>query len=184
MRNSRRLMPAQMMRLITTGNAFFLGTAVTIFFFYYSIMLMFPRVLLADPDTLWHIRTGQWILEHMRFPTVDFYSHTAEGKRWISTEWLSEIFYAIAYKIGEWRGVVILSAGLCAAIVATLCLYLVRHLRFSIAIGWTVLTALAISPHFLARPHLFSYVLITIWLIILLDSYDREDFTSWTPTLC
>src|SRR5262249_2105478 len=96
----------------------------------------------------------------------------------------SEIFYTIAYKIGEWRGVVILSAILCAAVIATLCLYLVRHLRFSVAIGWTALTALAISPHFLARPHLFGYVLIAIWLIILLDCYDREDFNSSAPALC
>ena len=172
------------MRLVASGNVFFLGMAATIFFFYYSIMLMFPRYMLADPDTLWHIRTGQWILDHMQVPTVDFYSHTARGKRWISTEWLSEIFYAIAYKIGEWRGVVILSAILCAAIIAILCLYLVRHLRFSIAIGWTVLTALAISPHFLARPHLFSYVLIPIWLVIVLDSYDRKNFSSSALALC
>jgi hypothetical protein len=174
----------RMKRLIASGNAFFLGTAATVFFFYYSIMLTFSRSLLADPDTLWHIRTGQWILDHAQVPTVDFYSYTAMGKRWISTEWLSEIFYAMAYKIGEWRGVVILSAMLCATIIAILCFYLVRHLRFSVAIGWTALTALAISPHFLARPHLFSYVLIIIWLIVLLDSYDRKDFNASAPTLC
>jgi len=57
-----------------------------------------------------------------------------------------------------------------------LCFYLLRHLRFSVAIGWTVLTALAISPHFLARPHVFSYVLLAIWMITLIDSYDTDEF--------
>src|SRR5262245_27434671 len=87
-------------------------------FFSTTIMLIFSRTLFGDPDTLWHIRTGQWILDHAQFPTVDFYSYTAAVERWISTEWLSEIFYTIAYKIGEWHGVVILSALLCAAVKA------------------------------------------------------------------
>src|SRR5262249_51884473 len=127
------------------------------------------------------IRTGQWILDHAQVPTVDFYSYTARGKPWIAFEWLSEIFYAIAYRTGGWRGVVILSAIGCAAIIVTLCLYLVRRLRFSIAIGWTALTAVAVSTHFLARPHIFSYFLLVIWIVILIDAYDNDDFSlkSW-----
>ena len=73
-------------------------------------------------------------------PTVDQYSYTASGQRWISTEWLAEIFFAVSFRLGEWRGVVILSALTCAAIIAIICFYLVRNLRFSVAIGWTALT--------------------------------------------
>ena len=174
----------RMRRLIASSDAFYVSTAATVFFFYFSIMLMFPRTLLGDPDTLWHIRTGQWILDHAQVPTVDFYSYTAAGTRWISTEWLSEIFFALSFKIGEWRGVVILSALACAAIIAIICFYLVQNLRFSVAIGWTALTALAISPHFLARPHLFSYIVESIWVIKLLESYDRGDFRSSIPSFC
>ena len=38
------------------------------------------------------------------------------------------------------------------------------------------MTAAAISPHFLARPHVFSYVLLAIWMINLLDAYDDDNF--------
>jgi hypothetical protein len=119
----------RMLRLIAPADAFCLSAAATVFFFYFSIMVMFPRSLLGDADTLWHIRTGQWILDHAQVPTVDFYSYTAAGTRWISTEWLSEIFFALSFKIGEWRGVVILGALACAAIVAIICFYLVQNLR-------------------------------------------------------
>src|SRR2546430_11732624 len=136
--------PPRMMRLIASGHAFYVSTAATIFFFYYSILVIFSRTLLEDGDTLWHIRTGQWILNHAKVPIVDFYSYTAAGTRWISTEWLAEIFFALSFNIGEWRGVVILSAAVCATIIAVICFFLVRNLRFSIAIGWTALTALAI----------------------------------------
>ena len=171
-------------KAFASANSFYFSVAVTVLLFYFSIMLPFSQSLLNDPDTLWHIRTGQWILDHTQVPTVDFYSYTAVGKRWISTEWLSEIFIALAYKIGEWRGVVILSTLVCAAIVAVICFYLVQYLRFSVAIAWTTLTAVAISPHFLARPHIFSYIVAIIWVIKLLESYDRGDFKSSLPTFC
>ena len=166
-----------MVRLIKDRSVFYISTAAAVFFFYYSISFITPQALLRDPDTFWHIRTGQWILDHAQLPTVDFYSYTERGKPWIAFEWLSEIFYAIAYKIGGWQGVVILSAMGCSAVIALLYFYLARHLRFSIAIGWTALTAVAVSTHFLARPHIFSYVLLLIWIVILIEAYDKDDFS-------
>ena len=67
--------------------------ALAVFLLYYSILFAFPNYLLADPDTFWHIRFGQWVLDHAQFPTVDFFSYTAAGKPWIATEWLSEVFF-------------------------------------------------------------------------------------------
>ena len=90
------------------------------------------------------------------------------------SEWLSEVLYALAFKFGGWRAVTVLAATSCAALVGVLCLYLLRHLRFSVAIGWTVLTAAAISWHFYARPHIFSYLLLAVWLVSLLNAYDDK----------
>ena len=163
--------------MVHSNNNFYLATALTVSLVCYSFLLLLGPFLLQDADTFWHIRVGQWILDHAQFPTVDFYSYTEFGKPWISTEWLSQIFYAVAFKLGGWRAVTILAVTSCAAIIGILCFYLLRHLRFSVAIGWTALTVAAISPHFLARPHIFSYVLLAIWLINLLDAYDDGDFS-------
>src|SRR5215472_9474511 len=103
--------------------------ALTVFLLYYSILFAFPNYLLNDPDTFWHIRVGQWILDHAQFPTVDSFSYTAAGKPWISTAWLSEILLAAAYKTSGWHGVILLPAIACSAIIAMLCFYLLRHLR-------------------------------------------------------
>ena len=155
--------------MVRSNNRFFIPTtAVAVFLIFYSWLLSLGARLLQDPDTFWHIRTGQWILDHLQLPTTDFYSYTEIGKPWISTEWLSEVFYAIAFKFGGWRAVTALAVTSCAVIVGLLCFYLLRHLRFSVAIGLTVLTGSAMSLHFVARPHLFSYVLLTIWIISLL----------------
>ena len=63
-----------MSRLIrVVGNVSF-SIALTVFLLYYAILFTFPNYLLNDPDTFWHIRTGQWILDHKQVPTVDLFS--------------------------------------------------------------------------------------------------------------
>jgi hypothetical protein len=158
-----------------TGKISF-SIALTVSLLYYSILFAFPNYLLSDPDTFLHIRVGQWILDHAQFPTVDVFSYTAAGKPWIATEWLSEVFFSAAFKFGGWHAVALGATAACSALIGILCFYLVQRLRFSVAIGWTALTAAAVSPHFLARPHIFSYVLLAIWMIDLLDAYDANNF--------
>jgi hypothetical protein len=161
--------------LVKSNNRLNATAAVSLFLLSYSVLLVRGGAfVLQDSDTMWHIRTGQWILEHARVPTVDLYSYTAAGKPWISTEWLAEVVYAVAFNLGGWRAVAIVAIAACAAIVGILCFYLLRHLRFTIAVGWAVAAAAATSPHFIARPHILSYVILAVWIISLLDAYDEE----------
>lgn len=165
--------------MIQSPRTFHFSVALSVCLLYYSIFLLIPETpLLNDPDTFWHIRTGQWILDHSQFPTIDVFSYTAAGKPWISTEWLSEIFFAVAFKVGGWHAVVVLAAITCGAIIGLLCFYLLQNLRFSVAIAWAAFSTAPISSHFLARPHIFSYVLLVIWTIKLLDVYDRDNFNT------
>ncbi|MGA8611913.1 MAG: hypothetical protein WB760_09405 [Xanthobacteraceae bacterium] len=166
---------------IQSSNRFFIAAAVAVFFVYYSKLMISSPALLQDPDTFWHIVTGQWILDHAQVPTVDFYSYTETGKPWISTEWLGEVLLAAAFKLGGWRGVTILTGVSCAGIIGIVCFYLLQHLRFSVAIGLTALTDAAINMHFIARPVVFSYVFLVIWMIKLLEAYDNDKFDLPSP---
>ena len=66
--------------LVTSNNKLNATTALSLFLLAYSILLVQGGAfVLQDPDTFWHIRTGQWILAHARVPTVDLYSYTAAG---------------------------------------------------------------------------------------------------------
>jgi hypothetical protein len=162
--------------LIKSRNRVFALTAFAVFILFYCLNLLRAPVLLQEPDTLWQIRAGQWTLDHARVPTVDFYSFTAAGKPWISMQWLSQIVYALTFDAGGWRGMAILAAASSAAIIGIACFYLLRHLRFSVALWCAVLTGAAMGPQFTARPHIFSYILLTLWMISLLDAYDDEKF--------
>jgi hypothetical protein len=127
--------------------------------------------MLADADTGWHIRAGDWILDHHRLPTTDFFSFTKAGQPWFAWEWLWEVTFA---GIHRWVGM----AGVVMASVFVICLtscLLFRLVRRQgandlLAFAVTMLAVLGLSIHFLARPHLFSF----LFAVILLDLLERH----------
>jgi hypothetical protein len=147
----------------------------------YTVVATFGGAyVLQDGDTFWHIRAGTWILDHRQLPTVDIYSYTALGKPWIATDWLSELLLATAYRLGGWRAVVDLTAFGCAAITGILCYYFAKHLRVSVCVGATAIISVLIAPHFVARPVIFSYVMLCVWMCVLMDTYDGEKWNKYT----
>src|SRR3954447_8148596 len=74
-------------------------------------VLLIPAVLgssqmiFNDGDVSWHIATGQWILDHRAIPQADPFSFTWAGKPWVPIEWLSEVFYASAYRLAGYSGI-------------------------------------------------------------------------------
>ena len=42
---------------------------------------------LSDPDIWWHLRAGQWILEHGRVPLWDIFSFASSDRIWIDLHW-------------------------------------------------------------------------------------------------
>ena len=77
--------------LAAAAFAIALGSAV------FAAVLWVPAVL-ADPDTLWRITVGQWILANLAVPSTDIYSFTAQGRPWVAHEWLSEVVLTLAYR--------------------------------------------------------------------------------------
>jgi hypothetical protein len=57
-----------------------------------------------DPDTWWHLRVGQVVVEQRTIPRVDTFSHTTSGHAWLPHEWLSETILYLAYRAGGYQG--------------------------------------------------------------------------------
>ena len=156
-----------------------LSAACVAFTFVYAVTATFSRNnFLGDPDTFLHITVGKWILQNGQFPVVDHFSYTALGRAWFATDWISEIVFAFLYRVGQWRGVteiVVVTAGLISSV---LCFYLATKLRLSIAFGLTIVMVVLISPHFLARPVIFSYLLLSVWIMVILEIEDQKDWAG------
>jgi len=127
------------------------------------ILVLFLRNLLNDGDTLWQIRTGEWILDHHAIPRVDPFAYTTAGHPWLAHEWLSEVLLALAYRAAGWRGVLALAALASALTFGLLARHLRRFLPPLPAMFLVVLAAAVLSPSWLARPHLFGLPCLELW---------------------
>ena len=145
----------------------------------YALFLLAGNRLLIDPDTMWQITVGQWILDHRAVPETDVYSFTMRGQPWISTQWLAQVLYAKAYAIFGWSGPVVLAAAAIAATFALLTKFLSRRLSESTTLVF-VAAALALTvPHLLARPHVLALPVMVAWVGGLIAAADRRGAPSF-----
>jgi hypothetical protein len=134
--------------------------------------------LLADGDTGWHIRTGEYILQTGDFPRQDLFSFSRAGQTWFAWEWLSDVVFALAHKAGGLTGVVLVGGTVIAATSAVLFRYMLwQGSNVLVAILVMLVASSASTIHWLARPHLFTYLLFA-WSLWALEA-DRRRPTRW-----
>jgi hypothetical protein len=145
----------------------------------YALFLLAGNRLLIDPDTMWQITVGQWIIDHRAVPETDVYSFTMRGEPWISTQWLAQVIYAKAYAIAGWSGPVVLAASAIAATFALLAKFLSRRLSESTTLVF-IAAALALTvPHLLARPHVLAMPVMIAWVAGLIAAADSRAAPSY-----
>jgi hypothetical protein len=145
----------------------------------YTLFLLAGNRLLIDPDTMWQITVGQWIIDHSAVPETDIYSFTMRGQPWISTQWLAQVLFAKTYAVAGWSGPVVLAAGAIGASFALLARFLSRRLSDSTTMVF-VAAALALTvPHLLARPHVLAMPVMVMWAGGLIAAADRRGAPSF-----
>ena len=131
------------------------------------------KTMLGDGDTGWHVRTGEWILANLRVPDRDVFSFTKPGEPWFAWEWLWDVAFAWLHQHGGLAAVVVASI-LVLSVTFALLFRLVRRRSRNvfIAIAVTTLALAGSSIHWLARPHLFTFLFVVIFYWILERAYD------------
>lgn len=142
------------------------------------------RALRLDPDTWWHLKYGDMILETGRWPTVDSWSFTVHGMPRVAYEWGGEVLIAFAYKLGGARGMDVLLITLTS--VLTLLVYYFAWLRCRNAYA-AFFSTFALLPlaalFFTLRPQLMGYIFLVITLIWLERFRQDEQKTLWVLPL-
>jgi hypothetical protein len=136
-------------------------------------------VPLYDPDVWWHLRVGQWVVEHGAVTTTDPFSLPAD-KPWVAYSWLYEvILYGLFNSLGL-AGIVLYRAVISLAIVAAIHA-LVRQLekRFLVATGLTAVATLSLGMLFSERPWLVTILFSTLTLSAVLALRRPEAPTRW-----
>ncbi len=123
------------------------------------------RSLLGDGDTGWHVRTGEWILNHHQVPHVDMFSFTRPGEAWFAWEWLWDVIFAMLFRAGGLQAVVFASTlVICLTSVALFRLIRRKCNNGLVSIAVTLLATGGCAIHWLARPHLFTLLFFTLTL--------------------
>jgi hypothetical protein len=118
----------------------------------------------SDGDACMHWRVGEWMLEHKQIIRTDVFSYTRIGHPIISKEWLAEIVFATAGRLGGLFGLAVVAALVIATTFALLHRQLLREgNEIFAATGVTLLATWAACSHWLARPHVFSFLLALLW---------------------
>jgi hypothetical protein len=147
------------------------------------------RLLLRDASIGWHIRNGQQMMVTHAITRTDSFSSTMNGRPWYAWEWLYDVVFAVIHHALGLNGVVFYSAAIIAAtFVLALHLGLRRGRNLPITLFLLILALAASAVHFLARPHVLSWLLTVVWFE-LLDSaasasvLEQKKRLLWLPVV-
>ncbi len=139
----------------------------------------------ADPDLWGHVLFGRATLDH-GLERADPYSFTAEGRRWINHEWASEVLMAATWERAGDRGLLL---GKIAVGLATVLLLAAAARRRATApvVEAVVLpvVAWAMSPGYLHRPQVLSFLLfaVVLWILHADDARHRRAVWALPPVM-
>lgn len=123
-----------------------------------------------DGDLGRHIRLGRSILDTRLLPRVDIYSHTAAGGEMIPHEWIAQTVFAVIERWFGFDGIGVLVALVSALPWMILYRWMVRRSHtIGVSLGLALLGAAASMVHWAARPHMFTWLFVVVWVLLLED---------------
>ncbi len=134
-------------------------------------LLCLYAAIVSDPDIWWHLRSGEWMLQHQAVPRVDPFSTFGAGKPWVDYSWLYEL---LVTKLFRGFGLVGLLGYTCAMVLAiTVALHhLVKRLQgdFNVAVLLTFVASLALERLYSPRPWHFTILFFVLVVDIIVHA--------------
>jgi hypothetical protein len=138
-----------------------------------ALTIAYPR----DLDYFWHLRNGQWMVEHGEILRVDPFSYTMIGEPRIAYDWLADVGLYQFWQVFGHIGIAFLTAFLSLLIYITIYYMLPGHIyiRFIVIAPFLLFLSLpALSP----RPQIISFLFFT-WVLFLTYRYKRGMEAKW-----
>jgi hypothetical protein len=153
--------------------------AGAILLYSFAALLFIRAFYIVDPDVWWHLRTGQWILQHGAVPVTDPFSSYGADKPWIVYSWLFDVVMAAMF--GRWGLAAVALYEIAVRVALTVALF--HTLRGLLPGFWrsAALTAVAIftMTRILGpRPGMLTILLVIVVFDVLLSA-SRTGRTRW-----
>jgi hypothetical protein len=124
--------------------------------------------LITTGDVWWHLKTGEYFVQHRAFPDRDPFVYTAGTDRWIIRAWLTEVVFYLVFRATGFAGLTLFKAAL-----FTLAVGLLWRLGRTVgcpapaAAVVLLLLALVARPRLVERPEVVSFLLVAAALSLL-----------------
>ena len=131
---------------------------------------------LADPDIWWHMRTGEWIVQHHQIPHVDPFSAATLGRAWVDYSWVFDL--ASYWVVAHFDLVSIIWFETLIRLAVTAAIFsLARTLtpQFWKAVAVTGLASLAMAWNLPPRPGAVSVLFFVLELHVLVSARRKSD---------
>jgi len=143
----------------------------------FLVGMMYGRNL--SGDVWWHLKTGQWIIEHHAFPFTDPFSYTARNPI-ILHEWGAEVVEWLVYsRISPSALAAMAVLLICGAFVLTFRMALARSGRALTSFVVVAAGACASAAASEMRPQVCSFVFFALAVLILQRFHERGSRVLW-----
>jgi hypothetical protein len=146
---------------------------------FWGVLIFGRRMMNMDGDLGRHLTIGNYILDHGKIPLRDVFSHTMMGEALTPHEWLVQVVFALAERVFGFNGVILL----CALVIAG-AFWLVfkqshaENKPLMIVFSVSLLAMISSMVHWLARPHVFTFLLLAAWMLVL-DQLRKGKLKRW-----
>lgn len=133
-----------------------------------SYYLLAPRRV--DPDALWHLATGRYIVEHLSIPSTDVFSWYGieHHLSWMPQAWLFDVAAFGTWRLGGFALLYLATAAATAATVGLVyTLFALRSRRPLLAVTVAVLTLWGSLQSISPRPQALTYLLLLVLALLL-----------------
>lgn len=135
-------------------------------------------------DYHWHVKAGEWIVQHKTVPKTGIYSWYGENLPWTAHEWLFEVIIYAINKTGGALGTFLYSL-LTGLIMMAILLFNVRKdlsKNAVLILPWIILSVMSINFVASPRPHMLMFILASL-MMMLLYHFKRNPDTKLIYTL-
>ncbi|MGA9641870.1 MAG: hypothetical protein WBQ72_10770 [Terriglobales bacterium] len=160
--------------------------ALTALFIVVGTAALRLKYFVIDSDIWWHLKVGDWIVEHLAVPHTGILSRTAATRPWVAYSWGYEVLLSRAY---AWFGLIGIGVfGTLLTLLVALAIYwMLLRLSGRFWIAWILTGVVCWSFLFngTPRPFFFSIALFAVTLTLLLEAGRGADLKKlyWLPLI-
>lgn len=133
-----------------------------------------------DIDIFWHVKAGEWMVQHQAFPTTDIFNYQHPDREWVTFQWLYQVAAYALHSVGGFDALKLANIGLLALGFLAVWRLAYRLLDRRWWLAWLVLTAFSALYHdrIRLRPHVVSLVLEMLVAVPILERFQRSTWRT------